>query len=32
MSDDPKQVLRYPQVQAAGLDDWRFFLILGAKH
>ena len=27
MSDDPKQVLRYPQVQAAGLDDWRFFLM-----
>ena len=27
MSDDPKRVLRYPQVQAAGLDDWRFFLM-----
>jgi 4a-hydroxytetrahydrobiopterin dehydratase len=23
---DPKQVLRYPQVVAAGLDDWRYFL------
>jgi 4a-hydroxytetrahydrobiopterin dehydratase len=23
---DPKQVLRYPQVQAEGLEDWRFFL------
>jgi len=24
---DPKQVLRFPQVQAEGLDDWRFFLM-----
>jgi len=24
---DPKQVLRYPAVQAEGLDDWRFFLM-----
>jgi 4a-hydroxytetrahydrobiopterin dehydratase len=24
---DPKQRLRYPQVQAEGLDDWRFFLM-----
>lgn len=24
---DPKQVLRYPQVQAEGLADWRFFLM-----
>ena len=24
---DPKTVLRYPQVQAEGLDDWRFFLM-----
>ena len=23
---DPRQVLRYPQVVAEGLDDWRFFL------
>jgi 4a-hydroxytetrahydrobiopterin dehydratase len=23
---DPKTVLRYPQVEAEGLDDWRFFL------
>ena len=23
---DPKQVLRFPAVQAEGLDDWRFFL------
>jgi 4a-hydroxytetrahydrobiopterin dehydratase len=27
MSDDPKQVLRYPQVQAEELADWRFFLM-----
>lgn len=27
MSDDPNQVLRYPQVQAADLPDWRFFLM-----
>ena len=26
MSDDPKQTLRYPQVVAEGLGDWRFFL------
>jgi len=24
---DPKTVLRYPQVVAEGLDDWRFFLM-----
>lgn len=24
---DPKTVLRFPQVQAEGLDDWRFFLM-----
>ena len=24
---DPKKVLRYPAVQAEGLDDWRFFLM-----
>lgn len=24
---DPKQVLRFPQVQAEGLADWRFFLM-----
>jgi 4a-hydroxytetrahydrobiopterin dehydratase len=24
---DPKTVLRYPAVQAEGLDDWRFFLM-----
>jgi 4a-hydroxytetrahydrobiopterin dehydratase len=24
---DPKKVLRYPEVQAEGLDDWRFFLM-----
>lgn len=24
---DPQQVLRYPAVQAEGLDDWRFFLM-----
>lgn len=23
---DPKQTLRFPQVEAEGLDDWRFFL------
>jgi 4a-hydroxytetrahydrobiopterin dehydratase len=27
VSDDPKRVLRYPEVQAAGLADWRFFLM-----
>ena len=26
-ASDPKQVLRFPQVQAEGLDDWRFFLM-----
>ncbi|MDI6910280.1 VOC family protein [Nocardioides sp.] len=26
-TSDPKQVLRFPQVQAEGLDDWRFFLM-----
>ena len=24
---DPRQVLRYPEVQAEGLEDWRFFLM-----
>ena len=24
---DPKQTLRFPQVEAEGLDDWRFFLM-----
>ena len=24
---DPKQRLRYPEVVAEGLDDWRFFLL-----
>src|SRR5262245_23857146 len=24
---DPKQVLRYPEVVAAGLDDWEFLLM-----
>lgn len=27
MSDDPTQVLRYPQLQDEGLADWRFFLM-----
>ena len=26
-TSDPKQVLRFPQVQAEGLDDWRLFLM-----
>ncbi|MBI2243699.1 MAG: 4a-hydroxytetrahydrobiopterin dehydratase, partial [Nocardioides sp.] len=26
-TSDPKQVLGFRQVQAAGLDDWRFFLM-----
>ena len=27
MTDDERAVLRFPQVQAEGLDDWRFFLM-----